>query len=90
MHLDVKVIAATHKDLRKAVVRGEFREDLYHRLQVISMELQPLRDRCADFDTLLLECLQEFATARGKACLGVSRAVVQRLEITLGQGISEN
>jgi len=50
--MDVRIIAATHVQLQEAVDRGEFRVDLYYRLNVVSLELPPLRDRAGDLDIL--------------------------------------
>src|SRR5438874_2412703 len=59
--VDVRVIAATHNDLRKMVADGEFRGDLYYRLNVIPIQLAPLRDRRDDIPLLVTHFLEKFA-----------------------------
>ncbi len=62
--VDVRVVAATNRDLRQMVNNGTFREDLYFRLSVISVELPPLRDRKDDVETLAKLFLKEIASRR--------------------------
>ncbi|OCQ54204.1 Nitrogen regulation protein NR(I) [Photorhabdus australis subsp. thailandensis] len=59
--VDVRIIAATHQDLERLVQKGKFREDLYHRLNVIRMQLPPLRDRVEDIPRLTRHFLQQTA-----------------------------
>jgi len=59
--VDVRVIAATNSDLKKMVAQGEFREDLFYRLNVIPIELPPLRDRKEDIPLLVQHFLKKFA-----------------------------
>jgi two-component system response regulator FlrC len=57
--LDVRVVAATNKDLRQAIINKEFREDLYYRIATFRMQLLPLRERKGDIVPLALQCLRQ-------------------------------
>ena len=63
---DVRVIAASNRDLRQAVERGTFREDLFYRLQVFDIPLPPLRERIADVPPLAEQFLQELGQSMGR------------------------
>ncbi len=62
--IDVRIVAATHQDLEGMVTRGEFREDLYHRLNVIPILIPPLRQRRADIPELCLYFATKFSDKR--------------------------
>ena len=64
--IDVRVIAATNRDLAKMVEEGKFREDLYWRLRVVTIQLPPLRARKSDISVLADHFLKELAKANGK------------------------
>jgi DNA-binding NtrC family response regulator len=64
--VDVRVIAATNKDLARMVEEGKFREDLYWRLRVVTIHMPPLRTRKGDIPVLADHFLKELATANGK------------------------
>jgi two-component system response regulator HydG len=63
--IDVRVIGATHVNLGSAVARGEFREDLYYRLNVVTLTLPPLRDRGSDIELLAETFVSRLATSNG-------------------------
>ena len=64
--VDVRFVAATNKDLQREVAEGRFREDLYYRLNVITINLPPLRDRPEDIEPLARHFLRRFAARMGK------------------------
>ena len=72
--VDIRIVAATNKDLQKAIAEGELREDLYYRLAVVQVDLPPLRDRAEDVQLLANEFLQRYATQNGKRIEGFEDA----------------
>ena len=66
LEVDVRVIAATNRDLEEEIKKGNFREDLFYRLNVIHIHVPPLRDRKDDIPLLINEFMQEFAKENGK------------------------
>jgi len=70
---DVRVVAATNRDLDAALARGEFREDLYYRLRVFEIRLPPLRERREDILPLAASLLEEIGPVVGRPAAGISR-----------------
>jgi DNA-binding NtrC family response regulator len=76
---DVRLIAATNRDLAAEVRGGRFREDLFYRLSVVRIHMPPLRERPEDVPLLVETFLREFAREHGRRVTGISRGVLDRL-----------
>lgn len=80
MDIDVRVIAATNKDLKKMVREKRFREDLYYRLDVIPLRVEPLRERLEDIEDLALFYSHRFAQKFGKKAPRLTEEVMDALK----------
>ncbi len=78
--VDVRVIAATNRDLTKAVSEGKFREDLYYRLNVFPIEVPPLRERSEDIPQLVLAFIDEFGKKMGKKIPALLKHTLEELQ----------
>jgi len=79
VEVDVRVVLATNIDLKRAVDEGRFREDLYHRINVVSIEIPPLRDRRSDIPLLAEHFLKRYATENEKAVEAIGDEAMQLL-----------
>ncbi|MCB5268601.1 MAG: sigma-54 dependent transcriptional regulator, partial [Candidatus Cloacimonadaceae bacterium] len=79
LQTDTRIIAATNKDLQKMVAEGSFREDLFYRLNVITLNIPPLRERRDDIKILANAFVKEFCTKYGKTELKISPGVLSML-----------
>jgi two-component system NtrC family response regulator len=78
--VDVRVIAASNRDLRQMVATGKFQEDLYYRLNVIPITIPPLRERREDIPLLVEHFLRRYAQNSGKRIEGVDAGLMEELE----------
>ena len=77
--VDVRLVAATNRDLREALEQGTFREDLYYRLNVVPIDIAPLRDRKEDIPDLVNLFISRFAGDSGKIIEGITSEAMQML-----------
>ncbi len=80
VRVDVRIIAATNRDLKAEVERGKFREDLYYRLNVINVEMPPLRARGSDVPALCTHFLRKYAEENGRTLDGFADDAMVRLQ----------
>jgi DNA-binding NtrC family response regulator len=80
IHVDVRVIAATNRDLTAAVASGTFRQDLFYRLNVFPLEIPPLRERREDIPVLVEYVIDRYARKAGKTIRRVNKRTLDRLQ----------
>ncbi|WP_394842543.1 sigma-54 dependent transcriptional regulator [Pendulispora brunnea] len=79
LKVDVRVICATNRDLQEEIKKGRFREDLFYRLNVVTINLPPLRDRRSDIPALASFFLRRYAAENGRNIEGISDEALERL-----------
>jgi two-component system response regulator HydG len=77
--LDVRIVCATNRDLAEDVARGKFREDLFYRINVVQIDVPPLRDRGSDVLLLAQRFIERIAERHGKSVVGFSEGFAERL-----------
>ena len=80
VHVDVRIIAATNRNLQESISAGSFRSDLYYRLNVFPLEVPPLRERHSDISQLAMFFLSRYSRNLGKRTEGISAAATERIE----------
>ena len=84
LRVNVRVIAATHRDLRKMVAQGQFREDLFYRLSVVEIPVPRLAHRKEDLPLLQRHFLEKYSALYGKQISGITRRAQTVLRGTAG------
>ncbi len=79
LKVDVRVLAASNRELKKQIEAGRFREDLFYRLNVVTVEIPPLRDRASDIPNLATFFLRKYAQENGKAIEGFDEGALDAL-----------
>src|SRR6185436_7540839 len=79
LSVDVRVVAATNRDIVQAIRENQFREDLFHRLNVVQLCPPPLRERTSDIVSLAAHFLRQFNNTMNKQLRGISAAARQKL-----------
>ena len=79
LKVDVRIISATNKNLKEEVEKGSFREDLYYRLDVVSIHVPPLRDRRDDIPLMVHKFMEEFARENNKEIEGITSGALHAL-----------
>ena len=79
IEFNVRVLAATHRDLETAVDEGKFRQDLYYRINVIQLHLPPLRSRGIDILAIASHYIEQFAKSSGKEVTGITETAAEKL-----------
>jgi transcriptional regulator with PAS, ATPase and Fis domain len=77
--IDLRLIAATNRDLFEEIKIGQFREDLYYRMNVVGIHIPPLRERKEDIPLLVEHFIKKYNAEMGKQCVGVNDHVMQLL-----------
>ncbi|MGQ9425053.1 sigma-54-dependent transcriptional regulator [Gilvimarinus sp. F26214L] len=79
--VDVRVVAATNRNLEDEIEQGNFRADLFYRLETFTLEVPPLRERADDVDLLTANFIARFGLASGRSVRGISAAALARLRV---------
>jgi len=80
IEVDFRLVCATHRNLEEMCQAKDFRKDLYYRVNVLSIETPPLRDRLEDVETLVKYFLQRFSDEMGKDIQGIDKAALLKLK----------